>query len=208
MRAHNDFIVHIPQKYKDSIETKKGTKIYVDSRFSSKDAAENIFEVVNIPVNYNGSIRKGSLLLVDPILVHNQRFEKWGTEQNQYLVDREKKLYKVPPSLVICYAPKNGSNFKGFNDNLICQKREIEKTNKERKIGSIIIPDMSVENNKDTSVLQVVISNEKLKQEENVFKDDLIYYKPFGAIDIMINSKKYIWLKNNYVLAKYLKSAS
>ena len=207
MKAHRDFIVHIPEKYKDSVKTKNGTKLYVDSRFSGKTAANNIFEVVETPMNYNGEISPGGLLLVDPIVVHNQTFKKWGTEQNQYLIDREKDLYKIPPSLIICYASKNGDDFKGFNDNLICQKYEFEEDKKEQKIGSIIVPEAYREKTKETPVLQVVISNEKLKQEEDVYKDDLIYYKPTGAVDIIIHNTQYIWLRNNYVLAKYLKNA-
>ena len=208
MKAHNDFIVHIPNKYKDTLKTKNGVKLYLDSRFSGKTAANNIFEVVNTPVNYDGEIKPGGLLLVDPIVVHSQRYKKWGQEENPYLIDRKKNLYRINPSLIICYAPNNGDDFKGFNDNLICEKHKVVAKEKElKKIGSIYVPNMSVEKVEDTSVLKVIIGNQKLATEENIFEEDLIYYKPTGAVDIMIRDNQYVWLKNKYVLGKHLKQA-
>ena len=200
MKSHNDFIVHIPQKHNDRFTTESGTKIFLDSRFSEKTTANNVFEVVETPVTYNGPIKPGCVLLVDPVVVHSQDYNKWGEEQNQFLVDADKNLYKVNSSLIICYSFGWGMEFKGFEDNLICQKHKQEKENQE-KIGSIYIPDSAKEKTKDSPVLKVIIDNDELNSE-SVYKEDLIYYRPFGAVPINLRGNELIWLRNRYVLGK------
>ena len=207
MKAHKDFIVHIPERYKEGIKTESGVEIKLDKNFSGKEAAHNVFEVINVPVDYKGKIKPGYRLLVDPIIVHNQTFQKHGEEQNQNLVDREKKHYKVDPRLIICYSKEEGTKFKAFQDNLICEKYEPEEKEKEiKKIGSIFIPDMSRKNTDQTPLLRVMISN-KDSRSQGINEGDLIYNKPFTTIDITIRDAKFIWIKNSHVLGKLLKEA-
>ena len=67
MQAHKDFIVHIPERYREGIKTESGVEIKLDKNFSGKEAANNVFEVINVPVDYKGKIKPGYRLLVDPM---------------------------------------------------------------------------------------------------------------------------------------------
>jgi co-chaperonin GroES (HSP10) len=207
MQAHKDFLVHIPERYKGGVKTKSGVEIKLDKNFSGKDLANNVFEVINVPMDYKGKIKPGFRVLVDPIVVHNQTFQKHGEEQNQNLVNREKKHYKVDPRLIICYSMGEETEFKAFGDNLICEKYEPkEKEEKIEKIGSIFIPDMSRKNTDQTPLLRVMISN-KESRSQGINEGDLIYNQEFTAIDITIRDQKFMWIKNHHALGKLLKEA-
>ena len=206
MKGHRDFIVHIPKKYQDTVTGKNGSKIHLDKRFSGKELANNLFEVVNTPVNYKGEIKPGCNLLVDPVVVHTQSFQKWGEEQNQYLVDKEKDLYRINPSLIICYSMGEGTQFKGFENNLLCEKVPIEKKEL-KKIGLIYIPETAEEKVKNTPFLKVVINNDILKSE-GVNEEDLVYHSLYGGIDISLRGKEYIWFRNHHIIGKHIKKSA
>lgn len=203
MQAHKDFIVHIPERYKSTMKTKSGFELELDKRFSGKELANNIFEVVNVPINYKGEIKTGCRLAIDPIVVHNQMFEKFGEEENQYLVDKKKCLYRIDPSLIVCYSMGVGTEFKGFENNLLCEKYEVEEKEPD-KIGSVYIPDTCKNEVKDTCKLKVFIGNEAL-EDEGVYKGDVIFHQPYMAIDIKLRDMNLIWLRNHHVIGKYLK---
>jgi co-chaperonin GroES (HSP10) len=208
MKGHNDFIVHIPKKYQDTITTKGGAEIHLDRRFSGKELANNVFEVIHTPVTYNGDIKPGYRLLVDPIVVHTQKFQKWGEEENQYLVDKEKDLYRINTSLIVCYSQGEGTKFVGFENNLICKKVKIESAEKElKKVGSIFVPDMSKAQAKDTAYLEILIGNDKLKKED-IHEGDYVYHTKHGGIDITINQKTYIWFRNHHIIGKHVKQSA
>jgi co-chaperonin GroES (HSP10) len=200
MQAHKDFIVHIPKTYKTTAKTDSGFEYLLDKNFSGKDLANNIFEVLETPLTYEGEIKPGCNLLVDPVLVHNQVFQKFGEEENQYLVDRKRSLYRVDPSLIICYSMGDETEFYGFQDNLLCEKAQPENKEKEiEQIGSIFIPDMSKDKPQDTLPLKVIVLNDELK-ETGVERNDFIFHKQFTDVEINVRGHKFIWLKNRHVI--------
>ena len=208
MRAHKDFIVHIPERYHEGIKTENGTKIHLDSRFSGKEVANTIVEVVSVPMIYNGDIKPGCRLLIDPIVVHTQEFQKWGTEENHHLVDRDKKLYKIDPSLVICYSLEGSTQWRGFEDNVICEyiKPPKQEEKELEKIGSIFIPDMTKPKPADGPVVKIIIANDALN-DQGIYEDDVVFYKPTGVYEVWLRDQKVVGLKNKYLLGKLLKEA-
>jgi len=204
MRGHKDFIVHIPEKYKDGIQTKGGATIHLDRRFNAKQVINTIVEVVSTPVIYDGVIKEGFNLLVDPTLLMNQTYTRTGEQENINLVDRDKQLYKVDPSLIIAYQEKGVDKWQGFQDNVILAR--IKPVQKElKKIGSIFIPDVAKPKDRK-HVLEVLVANDEAAEMGMAHGDHVVVNIKY-AIDMKFGDRDVVWLKNKFIHGVELKEA-
>jgi co-chaperonin GroES (HSP10) len=201
MKGYNDFIVHIPQRHRDTIKTTSGLELQADSRFSGKETANTVFEVVEIPLAYKGPVKKGFKLMVDPTLVMNQDYQLTGNQENVNLIDREKNLYKVNQSLIICYLEKEGGNWKGFGENLIVEKIKAKKEEHKIKNGIHIIDSAKKVLEKGKAYVKVI--NESLKKQ-GVAEGDIVFLNEQYIVDIRVGGQKFSWARTKHVIAKQL----
>lgn len=198
MTGYKDFIIHIPKKHRDTITTESGLKIHADHRFSSKETANTIFNVLETPLTYSGPIKKGFFIMVDPTLVMEQQYELTGHQENINLVDRDKNLYKVNKSFIICYKEKIDSKWIGYDENIIVQKVNSVKPKEVKKNGLYLLE--SSKPKKEKGKAKVFITNKEIESQgvksgNNIFIDDRF------IVDIRIEGNRFSWAKNRHVLA-------
>lgn len=201
MKSIKDFIVHIPKEYNDSFKTESGLEIFADKRWSHRRLANTVAKVVEVPFDYEGEIiQKGFNLLIDISVLIRQNHVKTGIHESHNLVDREKKLFKIPRNLVILYSQGDGAEWKGFEDNLIVRRSEERVDVK----SNLYVPDAAKKKIKGKG--ELIIGNEGLAEME-IENGENIYFDEHGAIDIYIRDTPYVSLKNRYILGKELKVA-
>jgi co-chaperonin GroES (HSP10) len=201
MIGYKDFIVHVPSKHKETITTESGLEIHADSRFSGKETANTVFEVVEVPLTYEGPVKKGFQLIVDPTLVMEQQYELTGHQENVNLIDREKNLYKVNQSLVICYREDELTPWSGFGENLIVEKIQVKKDNSKVKNGIHIID--SAKKVLERGKAYVRVLNEGLKKQ-GVNLGDIVFLNEQYIVDIRIEGRKFSWARTKHIIAKQL----
>ena len=186
MRGTKAFVVHIPNKYNEKYTTESGLEIYGDHRWMAKDLANTIVDVVQIPFGYDGPIKIGTKVFVDPTLVM-QGIHKEGVIDSPYLIDREEALYKAPEDLIIAFSNDNQETWKCLNNNVLLTKVERKK---DAKVNGII---QVGELNDRNSEMVVFMSNDELV-EDGVNVGDTLYVDDRLMISVKFNGKELIWL--------------
>ncbi len=197
MRGYRDFIVKVDKLKENTLTTKGGVTIHLDGRLNQKEVTNSVVEVVSVPCTYDGPIKAGFNLFVDPTIFFTQVYEKGGEMESIHLVDREKGWYKVNPSMIICYSEGEGTMWKGFNDNLLvekCVKNEVEEL---KKIGSIIIPSIA-KNKIETQSYKILIINDLI---EEVDVEDEVFVNEQMIVDVYLRGYKLSWIRNMDILA-------
>jgi hypothetical protein len=197
MRGIKDFIVSIPKKYSDTFKTESGIEFYADRRFSIKKVANTIVEVVEVPFNYSGNIKKGSLLFIDSTVLMQQDYAIGGEQENINLLDKKNNLYKVEQCLIILYQVNKDCKWMAFGDYFLAEKIQIKK---EFLTSSLIImledSKPSFENNK----CKVFIPNQYLI-ENKIEKNNIIFTSKNNGVDVIFMDKEYLWLRNRDAIA-------
>jgi len=62
MKSLNSFIVHVPKRYNDEIETKSGLKLYMETKFQPFENRVNEGEVVAVPAKFKTGVEVGDTL--------------------------------------------------------------------------------------------------------------------------------------------------
>lgn len=197
MRGLNHFIVSIPEKYSETFVTEGGLELYGDKRWSLKQLANTVVEVVEVPLNYDGEIKKGSRLFVDATLLMQQTYVKTGEQENINLVDREKGLFKVEPSLIIAYTVEHGGEWQGYGENILGERIE-EKGSGEEKSGLIIMK-AAVKDKVVEGKMKVFVTN-KVLAEQGVKFNDVVFVKDKLLVDVWLRDRKLVWTKNRYLM--------
>lgn len=199
MKGLVHFIVHIPQKYNETFKTKSGMELYGDRRWSPKEMANNVLDVIETPFIYDGPIQNGQKIFIDPTVLFQQIYSKGGEQENIHLVDREKNHYKVDQRLVIAYE-KDGK-WIGHNDNLLVELGFEEPV----KSDNLHIPEMA--NGKiDRKKGKIIVGNRSMSGLD-VKVGDTVIAKPLMGIDLWFNGKLLTWFRNQDLLALVLNEA-
>jgi co-chaperonin GroES (HSP10) len=197
MKGLNHFIVSIPEKYNQTFITEGGLELYGDKRWSLKQLANTVVEVLEVPLNYKGEIKKGSQLFVDATLLMQQTYVKTGEQENINLVDRNNKLYKVDPALIIAYAVEKSANWIGFGENVLGKKIKV-KGSKEEKSGLIIMKE-AVKDSTVEGKVKVYAINEELSNQ-GVKESDVVYVRKNLMVDVWLSNIKYAWIRNRDIV--------
>ena len=197
MKSIHNFIVHIPNRYNETFKTESGLEMYGDSRWSAKEMANTIVKVIEIPCNYKGIIQKGFEVLIDPTVVFNQVYQKTGVAESHHLIDKEKGLYRVEPSLIILYRKDAEEDWRGHDTNLIAERIKEEEV-PEEKSSIIFLPSEKPTHKKGE--VKVVYGNRTL-EVQGVFDGDTVYVTDLYGVDFFMDGKKYVWFRTNYVNA-------
>lgn len=203
MKGIRDYIAHIPQRYSEKIKTESGLELYSDSRWSAKEMANTIVDVVEVPFFGETPIKKGFQIFIDPTVVFNQIYEKTGVADSPFLVDKNKGYYKVSKDLIIAYREDKDSKWIAFNDNnLLIRLKNTEE--KEKIVNGLIIPDVA----KDKyikGIAKVFLPSSHLL-DSDIEKDENVYFTELTAVDVYLDGRKITWVKDRYVLGLELSS--
>ena len=69
MKSLNSFIVHVPKRYNDEIETKSGLKLYMETKFQPFENRVNEGEVIAVPAKYDTGVEVGDTLYFHHLVV-------------------------------------------------------------------------------------------------------------------------------------------
>ncbi len=199
MKGLKHFIVRIPEKFSQTFKTESGVVLHADRRFSAKVVMNNVVDVLELPLKYNGPINIGDKLFVDPTVLLWQSYVKGGEQENRNLIDREKGLYKVHPNMIIMHRPLNG-NWIGHGENLLLEPVLAAKL----KSGQLIIPESAQKKTVDNKG-KIAFSNPDLISQ-GVDKNTVVFTKGTMFVDIWFENTKYLWTKNKYLMAMELKT--
>lgn len=198
MKLVKHFVVHIPNLHNQKTVSDSGFELHQDRRWNTKETANTVIDVLETPLNYKGDIKKGDQIFVDATLILQAINVKGFENENNYLIDREKQLYRVDPNFIIAYKLKGVKDWIGFEDNLLCKKVVTQKKNEDKVLKSgIIIPGI-IERSEDR--LEVVIINKNISIQ-GVKKLDNVISKKLMEVDVWLNKAPLVWLRNKDVLA-------
>lgn len=197
MRAYKDFIVNIPEKFSETFTTESGLELYGSKEFSKKRMANSIVTVHQVPFENGTDIGIGDELFLDPSLFMEQIYSKGGEQENIYLMDKKKALFKVPTQLIIAYKKKEGQWIM-FGDNALLERIREDGPGESE---SIIYTPSNQKEKQGTARLFLDIPELELK------KGDTIYIDETYVNDIWLGQKPVMWLKQRHLLGLMLKEA-
>jgi len=197
MIGYRDFIVHVPEKFSETFTTESGVKLYGSKSFSKKRMANNIVEVIQVPLNNKTDVIVGDMVFVDPTLFMEQTYSKGGEQENIYLMNKKKGLFRLPESLIICHKPKVGE-WVPFGKNVLLER--IEEDVEEIKSTLILAP------SKPKNVKGIAKSIMEVP-ELGIEQGDEVYIMELHVNDIWFGNKPVIWLRHRDLLGVKLNKA-
>jgi co-chaperonin GroES (HSP10) len=203
MKGIRDYIAHIPKRYNDKLKTESGFELYSDSRWSAKEMANTIVDVVETPFFGETPIKIGYQIFIDSTVVFNQTYEKTGSADSPFLVDKIKGYYKVSKDLIIAYRENESSDWIAFEDNSLLLRIE-DVVKKQPTISGLIIPEVAQEKY-IKGIAKVFLPSAHLI-DSNASKGDNVYFAELTAVDVYLDGKKITWVKDRHVIGVQLKN--
>lgn len=196
MKGLNHFVVHIPKKWSDSYKTESGLELYADRRWSLKEVGNTVVKIVETPLNYTGPIQNGFELFIDINTLSQQSYVIGGELENQHLIDRKNKLYKIDNSLIIAYRKDKNSGWIGFGDTVLCSKIKESKENVTSNL--IYVPGNHVEKVVEGKYVLKIL-NETV-EELGVTIGDTIYVEKNLFIDVRLEDEQLVRIRTRDIL--------
>jgi hypothetical protein len=181
MKAVKDFIVHIEEPFKKSVQTASGLDLQLDRRFSPTMTANVEVTVVEEPLDNKTPIKKGQKIFIDPTIVFRQAYEKTGEHRSQYEV--AENTYRVPQNLVIMYYNKE---WKCIADNNLTEP-VMEEINNPLLINQKVDPNKA----------KIAFTN----PDSEVEPGEVVHTTGLFA-EVYFQNKKYLWYRNRHIIAK------
>ena len=194
LRGYHSFIVQIPEKYRQSFKTESGVEIHASRQFSLKRVANTVVTCTAVPFGYQGPVKDGMTVLIDPTILSWQFYTKGGEQPNINLIDRHNHLYKVDPSMLIAYQEKG--EWKAHNDNILLTKIIAE----EKTMASrLIVHPRGRQNYEIPSLGKVFICPDDI----GIAPEDKVYYRDWTKVEMFIDgTKPVIWVRTRDIFAK------
>ena len=184
MKSLFDFIVK-PYGERYNNKVKVGDKsLIINTQIETFKSVNNIAEVVQTPLAYKTSIKKGDL-----IIIHHNVFRKWynirGDEKNSksYFKDG---LYFVNKDQIYLY--KRNSKWMSFND---------------RCFVAPLKDEVKIHNWLEQSLIGVLKYGNSALEALEITEGDVIGYKPFGEFEFVVDGKRLYCMKSNDIVIKY-----
>ena len=184
MKSLFDFIVK-PYGERYNNKVKVGDKnLIINTQIETFKSVNNIAEVVQTPLAYKTSIKKGDL-----IIIHHNVFRRWynirGDEKNSksYFKDG---LYFVNKDQVYLY--KRNSKWMSFND---------------RCFVAPLKDEVKIHNWLEQSLIGVLKYGNSALEALEINEEDLVGYKPFGEYDFVVDGKRLYCMKSNDIVIKH-----
>jgi hypothetical protein len=184
MKSLFDFIVK-PYGERYNNKVKVGDKsLIINTQIETFKSVNNIAEVVQTPLAYKTSIKKGDL-----IIIHHNVFRRWynirGDEKNSksYFKDG---LYFVNKDQIYLY--KRNSKWMSFND---------------RCFVAPLKDEVKIHNWLEQSLIGVLKYGNSALEALEITEGDVIGYKPFGEFEFIVDGKRLYCMKSNDIVIKY-----
>ena len=197
MIGYNDFIIKVDFAFAKTFVTESGLELHADARFSQDRLSNRVATVVETPLKFNNcEIKKGFQVLIDPSIFYEATFEVKGTNETPFTIDKSKGLYKIEPSMVVCYRENENEAWQGYNESLLV---EPETINQEELKSSILIIEIKEKKVSD-EFAKVVFTNQKMAFENVNNGTRILKTKDIG-VPFWIKGKEYHWINSRHVLA-------
>ena len=130
MRGYNDFIIKVDYAYAKTFKTESGLELYADARFSQERLSNRMATITETPINLEDcEIEKGYQVLIDPSIFYQNTYEANGTQETPFTIDKNKGLYKINPSMIVCFRATENDQWKGYNESLLVEPQVINNDN-------------------------------------------------------------------------------
>jgi len=197
MRSYNDFIIKVEFAFAKTFKTESGLELHADPRFSADRLSNRIAMVQEIPISLKDcEIEKGFQVLIDPSIFYEQTFEVKGTQETPFTIDKNKGLYKINPSMIVCFRATENDTWQGYNESLLVEPEVIEQ---EDLKSSFLIIEVKKKQVSD-EYAHVVYTNKKLWSENVENGTRILKTKDIG-VAFWIEGKEHQWINNRHVLA-------
>ncbi|MGV6830309.1 MAG: hypothetical protein ACWA5P_01945 [bacterium] len=193
MQALHSYIVEIDKPYSDTITTKGGQKLYINTKHSITTAANRKGVVVSQPALGDPKVAVGTEIIMDITVLMRQGYIKGGYQKSPNLADEAKNWYYVDPNLLLMY--KVGEEWLCHENHLFVKPIPFEK--KEKYKGLIDLSDEQTTYEKCRA--EVVFVNEFLKYND-IKPGDILVIKEERDIAYEIDGETYWWIRNHDVL--------
>ena len=184
MKSLFDFIVEpVGQRYTNKV--KVGDKsLIINTKIESFKSVNNIAKVIETPLSYKTSIKKGDL-----IIIHHNVFRRWhnirGEQKNSksYFKDG---LYFVQRDQIYLY--KRKTKWQAFDDRCFIAPLE---------------DNVDINNWQEQSLIGILKYGNSALEALEINEEDLVGYKPFGEYDFVVDGKRLYCMKSNDIVIKY-----
>ena len=184
MKSLFDFIVEpYGQRYNNKV--KVGDKsLIINTQVETFKAVNNIAKVIEVPLSYKTSIKKGDL-----IMIHHNVFRRWynvrGEEKNSksYFKDN---LYFVQQDQIYLY--KRNNKWKSFND---------------RCFVAPLRDEVEIHNVLEQNLIGILKYGNSALEMLEISEGDVVGYKPFGEYEFIVDGERLYCMKSNDIVIKY-----
>ena len=184
MKSLFDFIVEpYGQRYNNKV--KVGDKsLIINTQVETFKAVNNIAKVIEVPLSYKTSIKKGDL-----IMIHHNVFRRWynvrGEEKNSksYFKDN---LYFVQQDQIYLY--KRNNKWKSFNN---------------RCFVAPLRDEVEIHNVLEQNLIGVLKYGNSALEMLEISEGDVVGYKPFGEYEFIVDGERLYCMKSNDIVIKY-----
>lgn len=195
MKALNYFIIQLENPYNETFKTKGGVELYGNVDFTADRLSNRVAAVKSVPELFDSEISINDEVLIDFSNFYRQIYQ--GTKQHyQNVVDADKNLYYIEPSMIICYRKNANSEWKGYLQNCLV-KPILEET----KIKTTIILPENITERKFKGKVKMIFSNQELS-EHGINNDDLLLMDVRGGIKYWVDGEEYWWVRNKDIYGK------
>ena len=184
MKSLFDFIVEpYGQRYNNKV--KIGDKsLIINTQVETFKAVNNIAKVIEVPLSYKTSIKKGDL-----IMIHHNVFRRWynvrGEEKNSksYFKDN---LYFVQQDQIYLY--KRNNKWKSFNN---------------RCFVAPLRDEVEIHNVLEQNLIGILKYGNSALEMLEISEGDVVGYKPFGEYEFIVDGERLYCMKSNDIVIKY-----
>ena len=184
MKSIFDFIVE-PYGQRYNNEVKVGDKsLIINTQVETFKAVNNIAKVIEVPLSYKTSIKKGDL-----IMIHHNVFRRWynvrGEEKNSksYFKDN---LYFVQQDQIYLY--KRNNKWKSFNN---------------RCFVAPLRDEVEIHNVLEQNLIGILKYGNSALEMLEISEGDVVGYKPFGEYEFIVDGERLYCMKSNDIVIKY-----
>lgn len=199
MQGIHDYIVQIEKAFADKL-TYGSLELELDADFERFEHSQRIGEVISTPLDSPDSpIEKGDqVLIVQTILMPH--ITQFGREPSQFLLDDEKKYYRVPEDCIVLYRKKD-QDWKCMGRHVFVEPMELDK---EEQSGSITV----IRTEKKYSPWAKIVYNNKALEERGINTGDTVYVDTTADHRYYLNGKLYwrMWTSHVLLEKNYLES--
>lgn len=202
MKGLRHFIIELPKDYNETFTTKGGLELYADRKISSSLLSVRVAKVVSTPLLQNSEIQPGYEVMFDDTITRRQIYA--GVEQESiFLVDRQKKYYKLESGMIILYREDAESEWKANGSNVMVEF--IEEIQEEVKSSLILMPESK--NSKHVKGRAKVLYPSAELTDNGITAGDEIAIQADAGIPYYVDGKTWYHIENRHVLGLIVKEA-